>query len=65
VVGEGRKLKVIGVDDEVFKQLRRLAAPGESPNTVMRRVLELPPVKQPRRSNTLKPFRSNNGGQRP
>lgn len=51
----------IKVDRAVFDELARLAHPGESPNTVLRRALNLPVREQGRRSSVLKPF-DNDGG---
>lgn len=48
--------KHIRIDAEVFAVLQELSAPGETPNTVLRRLLELPEVAQGRRSNVLRPF---------
>ena len=48
--------KHLVVDAEVFARLRELAEPGETPNTVLRRVLGLPAVPQGRRSSILKPY---------
>jgi hypothetical protein len=46
----------IVVDDEILAKLRELANPGETPATVIRRVLGLPERPQGRRSSVLKPY---------
>lgn len=46
----------IRIDGDVYSRLRDLAEPGETANTVLRRVLGLPARQQGRRSPVLKPY---------
>ena len=48
--------KHIVIDEEVLARLSDLANPGETANTVLRRVLGLPERPQGRRSAVLKPY---------
>jgi hypothetical protein len=48
--------KHIVISAETFEAIRDLAAPGETPETVLRRVLGLPPREQGRKSPVLKPY---------
>lgn len=54
-----RGVPTVRIDPEVIAELAERARPGETPNTVLRRILRLPKVKQHKLRDTLR-ARENN-----